>query len=441
MGRVFRTPLALFTAILIWSWLVSGVITASASVQYAIAPNATVIGIGGRDDPAGARIPDKLRGKIGPPDHTYIPSFYPASLNMIDSVRVGMPILRDHLAATTGPVILVGYSEGTLLTEQIKRDLDGAAVAPAPGDLSFLEIAAPFIPNGGILARFPFLGIPGIIPAMGVAAPSVYGTTYVTMQYDTYADFPAYFNPLALLNTLLAAAYAHPDPFYDPIDLDSAALLIKEITKPGGVVDRYVLVPNEHLPLFGPLRDVARFLGQSPLAERLIGAVEPLLRVLVDMAYTDRQNLNPQVHQPFSLMTPIPRMVEALQAIPDAVREGLENLTGTRPPAANRPEVAPSPAPSESQPTPPEIPTIDSDVDDLGAAPENGRRTAPLDDTDHRDDIESDAENGLDDPVEIDDRSTVATPLTEPEHDDARAADDDEPATDQDERDAGAEAA
>ncbi|TQK29334.1 PE-PPE domain-containing protein [Arthrobacter sp. SLBN-53] len=440
MGRVFRTPLALLTAILISSWLVSGVITASAPVQYAIAPNATVIGIGGRDDPAAARIPDKLRGKIGPPDHTYIPSFYPASLNMIDSVRVGMPILREHLAATTGAVILVGYSEGTLLTEQIKRDLDGAAVAPDPGDLSFLEIAAPFIPNGGILARFPFLGIPGMIPAMGVAAPSVYGTTYVTMEYDTYADFPAYFNPLALLNTLLAAAYAHPDPFYDPIDLDSAVLLIKEITKPGGVMDRYVLVPNEHLPLFGPLRDVARFLGQSPLAERLIGAVEPLLRVLVDMAYTDRQNLNPQVHQPFSLMTPIPKMVEALRAIPDAVREGLENLTGARPAAANRPEVAPAPPSSESQPKPPQAPTIDPDFDDLGSAPENGRRTSSRDDTDQRDDIESDVENGIDDPTEIDDRSTVVTPLPEPGHDDARATDD-EPAADQDERDAGAEAA
>ncbi|SDE92120.1 PE-PPE domain-containing protein [Mycolicibacterium neoaurum] len=434
MGRFFRTPLALLTVILLSSWLFTGVITARVSVRYAVAPSATVIGIGGRDDPAGARIPDKLRGKIGPPDHIYIPCHYPASLNMIDSVRVGMPVLLDHLAATTGPVIIAGYSEGTLLAEQIKRDLNAAATAPSPGDLSFLEIAAPFIPNGGILARFPFLGIPGMIPAMGIAAPSAYGTTYVTMEYDTYADFPAYFNPLALLNTLLAAGYAHPDPFYDPVDLDSPTVLTKEVAKPGGVVDRYILVPNEHLPMFGPLRDIARFLGQSPLAERLIGAVEPLLRVLVDMAYTDRENLNPDVHQPFSLITPMPKIVEALHAIPGALREGLENLTGSRPPAVSRTEVTPSPPRSEVQP--PDIHSIDTDVDDLAAPAENGRRTSLLEDTDRGDDRD-DPESG----AEIVDRIAVSTPPSDAEPDAPDAVVDDGSAVDQDERDAGAEAA
>ncbi|MEH3131474.1 MAG: PE-PPE domain-containing protein [Mycolicibacterium neoaurum] len=436
MGRSFRTPLALLTVVMLSSWLLNGMMTAIVSVRYAVAPSATVIGIGGRDDPAGVRIPDKLRGKIGPPDHAYVPCHYPASLNMIDSVRVGMPVLLEHLAATTGPVIIAGYSEGTLLTEQIKRDLNVAATAPSPDDLSFLEIAAPFIPNGGILARFPFLGIPGVIPAMGVAAPSAYGTTYVTMEYDTYADFPAYFNPLALLNTLLAAGYAHPDPFYDPIDLDSPGVITKEVTKPGGVVDRYILVPNEHLPLFGPLRDLARFLGQSPLAERLIGAVEPLLRVIVDMAYTDRLNLNPDVHQPFSLITPMPKIVEALRAIPAALHEGLENLTGSRPPAASRTEVTPSPLPADSGPESPEVRSIDADVDELGTPTENGRRTSLLDDTDR-----DGAENDTDDPADIVDRITVSTPPSDAESDDQDDLVDNESDADQDERDAGAEAA
>lgn len=441
MGRFSRTPLALLTAILISSWLFSTMIAASASVRCAVAPSATVIGVGGRDDPTGARIPDKLRGRIGPPGYTYLPSYYPASLNMVHSVGVGMPILADHLAATTGPVIIVGYSEGTLLAEQIKRDLNAAAVAPTPDDLSFLEIAAPFIPNGGIMARFPVFGIPGMIPAMGVAVPSAYGTTYVTLEYDPYADFPAYFNPLALLNTLLAAGYAHPDPFYDPIDLDSTTLLTKDITKPGGVVDRYILVPNEHLPLFGPLRDIARFLGQSPLAERLIGAVEPLLKVLVDMAYTDRENLNPEVHQPFSLVTPMSRIIDALHAVPGALREGLANLAGARPPATNRTEVAPSSAPSESRPETPEVSTIDPTLEAIRTPDENGRRAALLDDADHRGDHRRDAESDTGEPTETVDRVTVVTPPSATESDDMHATESDESVADQAQRDAGAEAA
>lgn len=441
MGRFFRTPLALLTVILISSWLFSTMIAASVPVRCAVASSATVIGVGGRDDPTGARVPDKLRGRIGPPGYTYLPSYYPASLNMVHSVGVGMPILADHLTATTGPVIIVGYSEGTLLAEQIKRDLNVAAVAPTPDDLSFLEIAAPFIPNGGIMARFPVFGIPGTIPAMGVAAPSAYGTTYVTLEYDPYADFPAYFNPVALLNTLLAAGYAHPDPFYDPIDLDSTTLRTKDITKPGGVVDRYILVPNEHLPLFGPLRDIARFLGQSPLAERLIGAVEPLLKVLVDMAYTDRENLNPEVHQPFSLVTPMSRIIDALHAVPGALREGLDNLTGARPPATNRTEFVPSSAPSESRPESPEVRTIDPAVEASRAPDENGRRTALLDDADHRGDHRRDAESDTSEPAETVDRVTVVTPPSATESDDVRTTESDESVADQDQRDAGAEAA
>jgi hypothetical protein len=61
------------------------------------------------------------------------------------------------------------------------------------------------------------------------------------------------------------------------------------------------------------------------------------------MGYTDRLNLNPQVRTPFSLFTPPHKIIEALNAVPGAVREGLENLWGIeRTPVA--PPVAP-PAP------------------------------------------------------------------------------------------------
>ncbi|CDO07755.1 PE-PPE domain-containing protein [Mycolicibacterium cosmeticum] len=291
----------------------------------------TVIGIGGRDDPDAANIPHKLRGEVIPDGYAYVPLSYPASLDMIGSVRTGMPALHQLVTTTPGKVIVVSYSEGSLLAEQEKRNLRGGAGAPKPQDLSFLEIAAPFIPNGGIFARFPGVGIPLMIPGMGPAQPSAYDTTYVTNEYDTYADFPAYFNPLALLNSLAAVAYAHPDAYYDSDDIGSPDNYVKVVKNPAGGTDTYVLIPSAHLPLLAPVRQAAAALRLTEPAERLLGAVEPVLKVMVDMAYTDRQNLNPEVHQPFSMVTPPHKVAEALAATPRALREGLDNLLGRNP--------------------------------------------------------------------------------------------------------------
>ncbi|GAS99469.1 PE-PPE [Mycolicibacterium canariasense] len=291
----------------------------------------TVIGIGGRDDPAAANIPHKLRGQVIPDGYEYVPLVYPASLDMIGSVRAGMPPLHQLVTTTPGKVVVVSYSEGSLLAEQEKRNLRGGAGGPEPQDLSFLEIAAPFIPNGGIFARFPGIGIPLMIPGMGPAQPSAYDTTYVTNEYDTYADFPAYFNPLALLNSLAAAAYAHPDAYYDSGDITSPDNYVKVVKNPAGGTDTYVLIPNERLPLLAPVRQVAAALRLTEPTERLLGAVEPVLKVMVDMAYTDRQNLNPEVHQPFSVVTPPHKIAEALANTPRALRQGLDNLLGRNP--------------------------------------------------------------------------------------------------------------
>jgi hypothetical protein len=291
----------------------------------------TVIGIGGRGDPTAANIPPKLRGAVIPKDYRYVPLSYPASLDMVGSVRTGMPPLHQLVTTTPGKVIVVSYSEGSLLAEQEKRDLRGGAGAPKPEDLSFVEIAAPFIPNGGIFARFPGIGIPFLIPGMGAAQPSVYDTTYVTNEYDTYADFPAYFNPLALLNSLAAVAYAHPDAHYDNDDITSAGNYTKVVENAAGGTDTYILIPTEHLPLLAPIRQVAAALGVAEPTERLLGAVEPVLKVMVDMAYTDRKNLNPEVQQPFSMVTPPHKVAEALADTPRALRQGLDNLLGRTP--------------------------------------------------------------------------------------------------------------
>ncbi|WNG81715.1 PE-PPE domain-containing protein [Mycobacterium sp. ITM-2016-00316] len=343
----------------------------------------TVIGIGGSSDPVSERLPAKLSNTIVQPGDTYIGTEYPASLNLDRSVRIGMPVLHQQLVTTSGKVLVAGYSLGALLAEQLKRDVAESDAPPSPLDLSFLQIATPFVPNGGIFARFPGIAIPDVVSPMGPGQATQYDTTYVVNEYDLWGDFPAYFNPVAILNAVLGHEYAHVDNWYDAVDPTAEANHVKVVTNSAGGTDTYILVPASRLPLLAPLRDMAYHLGVSAAAERLLGAIEPLLRIIVDMGYTDRLNLNPEVRKPFSLFTPPHKIVEALNAVPGAVREGLENLLGiTRNPAA--PAVAPPAAAAAVQPAsqpesavqseaPPEAEAT-SDDDELEAPP-SARKT------------------------------------------------------------------
>ncbi|MGW0160026.1 PE-PPE domain-containing protein [Mycobacterium sp. NPDC003323] len=352
----------------------------------------TVIGIGGSSDPLSERLPLKLNNTVVPPDYAYIATEYPASLNLDRSVRIGMPVLHQHLVTTSGKVLVAGYSLGALLVEQLKRDVVASADPPAPQDLSFLQIATPFIPNGGIFARFPGFFIPDVVSAMGPGQPSQYDTTYIVNEYDLWGDFPAYVNPISILNAVLGHEYAHVDAYYDPVDPSGETNHVKVLTNSAGGTDTYILVPNQRLPLLGPLRDIAYHLGISPLAERLLGAVEPLLKVIVDMGYTDRLNLNPEKRQALSLFTPPHKIAEALRAIPAAIGEGLHNLVhgprtpGTASAAAPEPDEAADvraaahetqdgaslQEPTTSQPaaTADPVPSVDAEEPDTESDPE-----------------------------------------------------------------------
>jgi hypothetical protein len=288
----------------------------------------SVIGIGGRGDSLSANIPNKLSGNIAPADWNGTFSYqginYPADLNFQASVDDGVPKVEDAIAnpPEAGPVRITSYSEGTLVAEQVKRNLATAPGAPEPGDLSFLFIASPYVPNGGLFARFPGFQIPGLLPVFGPAEPSVYDSTFVINEYDPYADFPAYFNPLSLANSALAIQYAHPDAYYDNIDLDalpegSSSNTIGNTT--------YIFVYNSELPLFAPLRQFGSITMLTPLTEPLLDAFEPLVRLFVDMGYTDRINANPEAPTPFSFITPPAKIVEALVGVPGALAQGAAN--------------------------------------------------------------------------------------------------------------------
>jgi hypothetical protein len=97
------------------------------------------------------------------------------------------------------------------------------------------------------------------------------------------------------------------------------------VTNSAGGTDTYVFVLAQHLPLFAPVRQVAGILQLTPLTEPVLGAVEPLVRLLVDMGYTDRANLNPEKPVQFSLITPPGKILETVAGVPGAIGQGVTN--------------------------------------------------------------------------------------------------------------------
>jgi hypothetical protein len=364
-----RPPSVLFlgtTAAALSSVLVFGHATNTTVDTSQVQLAAATIGIGGRGDPGAANIPHKLNGKVLPPGFTYIPVQYPAGFDIDNSVAAGVPVLDDAIRNNSDQFLLVvGYSEGTIVAEEVRRDLDPADPgAPPKNGLLFVMIASPNVPNGGIFGRFPGLAIPFFVTSNGPAQPSPYNTTYVTNEYDPYADFPAYFNPLSLVNSLFAVMYVHPDQYYDSVDYNpltntgTTPVLVKTVTNSAGGTDRYVFVPAAHLPLLAPPRQIFGVVGLTPFTEPVLAAVEPLLRLLVDMGYTDRANLNPEQPVQFSLITPPARIVGAVVGAPGAVGQGVTGLNagvGSIPSSVLSP-LAPANSPSINAISPPQGP-------------------------------------------------------------------------------------
>jgi hypothetical protein len=309
-----------------------------------VALAATVFGIGGRGDPDSARVQDKLNGEIGPGFTTppsfdppgYIAIHYPASFNFQKSTNEGVTTLEPLVTNTPGPIQISAYSEGTLVAEQVKRDLAAAGYPgdtlddqPDPDKVTFLLIASPYVPNGGLFGRHPGFGIPGIVPTFSPAEPTAYDSTYVTNEYDPYADAPAYLNPASAVNSLMAIKYAHPDQYYDDIDPNADHGVYTTIVEDNGAggTDTYILVYNPELPLFGPVRQLEDNAPQlKPFLEPIVSSMEPVFRVMVDMGYTDRTNENPATPTPYSLITPPEKIKEALRQIPGALAQGRENF-------------------------------------------------------------------------------------------------------------------
>ena len=317
----------------------------SATVSAAIQLAGTTIGVGPSFDGFGVSIPLFFYGNTIPTGDSFHTVPYPAqiavSLPIISdlpgisdipywpqslkrSEQIGAGYLEQDLAATPhdDKVTIIGMSQGTQVSEIVRAKMATDPTYLANADnYEFVLIGDPYQPNGGILARFtgwsevPVLG--DLFP-LGRPGPadSPFTTTYYQNQYDGFADFPAYLNVPAIANALAGIVFEHVLPGYVLEDPDAPNAVT---TKVGNTT--YVMLP-QHLPLLAPLRIPASLIG----AERFVDALDPVLRVFVEMGY-DR-TADPSQVKEFGWVTPREKLDDARDALPSAFAQSLRILGG-----------------------------------------------------------------------------------------------------------------
>ena len=337
--------------------------------QTAVRLLGTSLGVGPSFDGFALSIPLLFNGTVIPAGDVFHTVPYPAQMNLDYPIVSDLPVLSDlpywphslkqserigagyleqeldRYAATAradGKVTVIGYSQGSQVAEIARADMaKNPAYTAAADDYHFVLVGDPYQPNGGILARFTsWSDVPviGDLFPLGRPGPSdsPFRTTYYQNQYDGFADFPAYFSVLSLTNALLGIAFEHVVPGYvfdDPEQPGAVSTTVGNTT--------YVTIPHL-LPLLAPLRLVAGLVG----AQRFVDALDPILRVFVEMDY-DR-TADPSQVKEFGWKTPPEKVRAALDALPDAFSQSLSILCG----APYTPTV-PKPVVSEVQPETP----------------------------------------------------------------------------------------
>ena len=319
--------------------------TPTATYSAAVRLVGTTLGVGASYDAFGLSIPLFFYGSAIPEGDAYHTVAYPAQISLSLPIISDIPVLsdlpywtqslkrseaigagyleRDIAAAPAGDkVTIIGVSQGTQVAEIARYDMaKDPNYAANSENYEFIFIGNPYQPNGGILTRFGAwkdLPVLGDIFPFGRPGPSdsPFKTTYYQNQYDGVADFPEYFNPLSVANAIAGMAFGHAFPGY-VLEYADAANAVR--TQVGNTT--YVMLP-QYLPLLAPLRIPASLIG----AERFVDALDPVLRVFVEMGY--ERTADPSHVRELSWVTPQAKFDEAMDRLPGAFAQSLAILGG-----------------------------------------------------------------------------------------------------------------
>ena len=298
----------------------------TATYEYLIAPTGLCVG----GDPGCALVavyaPNQLRPLTGFADLTFDDSVAEGRANLDACVRGKACIATPTPNSSTGvqpltdtSYVVTGLSQSAVIASTEKSNLIAQPVADAT--ISFVLIANPNRPNGGLLERFvgayiPIFGMSfnGATPTNSPrAAPLT--TADLTRQYDGYSDFPTNpLNLLASLNAVMGTVYLH----HLYLEIDTPALvqgLYQDTT--------YYLAPTKLLPLLMPLAAIP--VVGMPIAQLL----DAPLRVLVETGY-DR-TINPGQPTPAKFLylpNPIKTAIDFAISIPTGWDDAISYVSG-----------------------------------------------------------------------------------------------------------------
>lgn len=215
------------------------------------------------------------------PDATPQVIDYPASItdrgSIGDHITKGTDKLDQAIKALTGPAIIVGQSQGTMVLNEEQARLQNDPTAPDAGQLTFALFADPL---RGILntlftngKKITFTGLVSEPPV-----ESRYNTVVFKMQYDLWSDTPDRpWNLFALANSLFAATTEHAWASFPPSIIPPENISVT--TNSLGATTTTYLVPATHLPLNEPLR----LLG---VPAKLVDALDRALLPAIQKGYS-----------------------------------------------------------------------------------------------------------------------------------------------------------
>ena len=297
----------------------------------------------------GTNIPPYLKGLVTSPDYplnkqyfaddTVVDIPYPGTIGPFsgigtptlgESVFEGVTNLAAAIQRTTGPILVLGDSQGALVVDAVHARVSNDPTSPPASQMSFLVIADP--DYGGVFSVLfpPGFTIPLVNYTIQAPVEDRYDVVVFKNEYDGAADFPDRpWNLLADANAILGFYYRHASTTsLNPYTLPAQNITVSTNSQ-GGTTTTY-LNPAEHLPLTQPLRDIG-------VPTQLIDWIDSLLRPIVDAGYS-RNDPGP-VHGPtFSGGQFYPPTVDfpvILANTADAVVNARTSVTGATTPGGN----------------------------------------------------------------------------------------------------------
>ncbi|MCI4673828.1 PE-PPE domain-containing protein [Candidatus Mycolicibacterium alkanivorans] len=270
-----------------------------------------------------------------------------ADLTIDESITQGTTIINEaingELTGGTDTIVVFGNSQSSSILTHEKRNLVGLS-AQDKGRLTFVLVANPNRPNGGMLERFFPVSSPSLGLTASGATPTDTGiqTVDIAFQYDGVADLPLRpLNLLADLNVLFGAylhsSYVSSGSGYTPDELVAAINDPANRQVYGDTT--YITIPAKRLPLLVPLRDLGQALGLSGLTTPIADLLEPTLRVLVESGYDRSIPYGQPTTFDFHPKIDDPKLITDLQAAGKAgVRAALADIGAT----PSRPSQSPS---------------------------------------------------------------------------------------------------